>query len=477
MLHREILVGGYLLGGPCDQGIGKQPIFAPYDNAMVGTVAEGSWPEMDSAIAMASDAKQRWAASSGEERSDLLDRIATAIEQDQTFLAELLSKEVGKPIQFAKAEVERCAITFKLASDYARSCHETNVDTKYDGRGANYSVTARRRPVGVVMCIVPYNWPLNLAAHKIAPALATGNTVVLKCPMMGVLTSLSLARLIHESGVPEGVFSALNCDNWVAERAALDARVDMVSFTGSASVGWMLKEKLPHKRVSLELGGDAFAYVSESAELNGLAKRLATSAYAYAGQVCISLQNVLCHESRYEELKTALTEATESIEVGDPLLPATVCGPMIDDAAATKVMEAIDEAESLGATVLAGGSRIGRIVTPTLLEDVPPNSFLGQNEAFGPILTLAKVASANEAISRINRSQYGLQCSIFSTDEAEIQRFSDGVTAGGIVINECPHVRFDAMPYGGEKRSGFGREGIESAAREMTYEQAVIRKK
>ncbi|HZH97714.1 MAG TPA: aldehyde dehydrogenase family protein, partial [Fimbriimonadaceae bacterium] len=351
-------------------------------------------------------------------------------------------------------------------------CEALPVD--YDPRGSGYTCRVERFPIGVVFGIVPYNWPYNLAAHKLAPALAVGNTVVLKPSSTACLSTLTLARIIQEAGCPAGVVNAVPCPSSIVEKALNDPRIAMLSFTGSPPVGWKLKGLLPEKRVSLELGGDASAIVAPDADLDWATTRIVQGAYGYAGQICIAIQHVLVHESIYTDMRERLVRATTECSWGDPELEETVCGPVINSDAADKVEAWRDEAVAAGAVVIAGGERRGNTVQPTLLEGVPCSVKLANEEVFGPLLTLAPYRDLDEALARVNSSDYGIQAGIFTRDLSVAERAFRELEVGGVIVNDYPTLRFDSMPYGGVKRSGFGREGVRYAMDEMTELKTLV---
>lgn len=476
-LHAEMLIGGHFVGGPCDRSTGKLVIRAPFDGAIVGTAAEGGWSEANAAIEFAWEARQPLSQMERADRSDRLRQVATVVRERSDELAELLTLEVGKPVTWSRGEVSRLALTFELASDAATGYGEEVVDVQYDPRGVDYRASVRRFPVGVVLGIVPYNWPLNLAAHKIAPALAVGCPIIVKASSLAPLSTLNLARIVHEVGWPDGAINAIACPSPIAERMALDPRVAKVSFTGSPKVGWALKEKLPRKRVTLELGGDASALVFPDADLDWAVQRITHGKFGYAGQICISVQHARVHKDVYEQVRERLIEATLSCPFGDPTDPGVVCGPVIDDGAADRIMSWIEEAKSMGARVLAGGTREGRMIAPTLIEGVPPDSKLGCEEVFGPVLCLSEFADLEETIRQVNASRYGIHCGIFSKDEAVALAAFEELQVGGVVVNDIPTVRFDGLPYGGVKLSGFGREGVKYAMDEMTEPRSLVVRK
>lgn len=485
MLHRELLIHGVFLGGVCDQGIGKQLVRSPWNGSVVGTVAEAGWAEADAALDSARRAFESSRASSPEERQGLLRRVARQVRDRKEELAELLVLEIAKPISMARAEVDRTAMTFDLAADLLDSPQRLKVPLDFDPRGRDYQAWFERKPMGVVLAIVPYNWPFNLSAHKVAPALAAGNAVVLKASPQASLATLSLARLIHEAGCPPGLLNALNCDASVSERLTKDRRVDMVSFTGSAAVGWRIKELCWDKPVALELGGNASAIVFAGADPAWAAQRLCTSAYGFAGQVCISAQHAWAHCSVYDEFKKQLIASSLGCSHGDPSREETVCGPLISESAAQRVASWIQEARDAGCTVLVGGEVEGSRLTPTLVEAPPVESAphpawstrLMTEEVFGPVLTVGCFEDIGHLIERINASPYGIHASLFGAEEEQVSRCFQDLDVGGVVVDDFPTLRFDNMPYGGNKRSGFGREGVRYAFEEMTRPRSLVRRR
>ncbi|MFM9873725.1 MAG: aldehyde dehydrogenase family protein [Fimbriimonadaceae bacterium] len=476
-MHQELLINGVFFGGPCDGSIGKTQHYAPYDGKLVGTAAEAGWSEFDAAIDAATEAYKTWQFSTPTERANLLNKIADLVTERKQELAELMAVEIGKPITQSEAEVTRLILTFQLAAKLAQESHTTKIDVTYDSRGKDCEVTTTRVPIGPILAVVPYNWPYNLAAHKIAPALAAGNTLVVKAPSNGTLCTLLLGRFIHEAGCPDGVINVLNVPGVLAQKAAQDKRIKMLSFTGSPKIGWMLKELLPFKRVALELGGDASCVVAGDANIDTAIEKLIPGAFAYAGQICISVQHILVHESRYEEFKTKFVTATESIKTGDPLDREVICGPVISDDAADKITTLLDEAESHGATILSGGQRSGRVIEPAIIENPTRKMRVGCEEAFGPLVTLQPYKTDQQAIDWINVSDFGIHAGLFTNDEKRIQTYFNQIEIGGLIVNDSPSLRFDAMPYGGVKKSGFGREGVFNTFHEMTEDKVLVIRK
>jgi acyl-CoA reductase-like NAD-dependent aldehyde dehydrogenase len=472
MLHREMLIDGFFIGGVCDQAVGKQVVHAPYDDAVIGTAAEGGLQDLRTCVNAAHDAFLKWRHSPRHERQALLRRIAALVREREEELVDVLTREVGKPVVWSRGEVGRLARTFDYAADQLATWGQEAIPLDLDPRGEGHRCVVERFPRGVIFCIVPYNWPFNLAAHKIAPALATGNTVVLKVSPQAPLATLTLARLIHEAGCPPGVVNAWNGPAPNAQKVLVEeSRIKMLSFTGSAPVGWKLKELLADRMVTLELGGNATAIVHEDADLDWAVSRIVAGGFGYAGQVCIAIQHVLAHRSVYAELKKRLVAATQDCPSGDPEDERTVNGPLISDEAASRVMAWIEES---GGTVLAGGTREGRVVAPTLLEDVRKDSKMANEEVFGPVVTLASYSEIGEAIATVNASKYAIQTGLFTHDLRISEQAFRALETGGLIVNDYPTLRFDNMPYGGVRQSGFGREGVAYAMVEMTEPRTMV---
>ncbi len=474
VIHREMLIDGHFIGGVCDQGVGKTLVRSPYDNHVVGTAAEGGLDELRTAIQCADRAFQAWRHSPRRERQDLLRRISALVRERRSELVDVLTDEVGKPVLWSRGEVDRLALTFDYAADALSEFGLEAMPADLDPRGDGHRILVERFPIGVVFCIVPYNWPYNLAAHKLAPALAVGNTVVLKTSHQAPISTLTLARLIHDAGCPPGVVNAVNCPPAATESALADPMVRMVSFTGSPAVGWKLKGLVPEKKVALELGGNASAIVCRDADLNWTVKRLVMGGYGYAGQICIAVQHVLAHESIYIEMREQLIRATNECICGDPRDDAVVCGPLISSEAADKVKGWIVEAQQMGGSVLAGGTRVGNLVKPTLMENIPETAQLSSKEVFGPVLTLMSYRTEDEAFSKVNSSEYGIHAGVFTHDLRVAEKAFQTLQVGGVIVNDYPTLRFDNMPYGGVKRSGFGREGVRWAMEEMTEPKTLL---
>ncbi len=469
--HQELWINGYFLGGPCDTSLSKQVVHSPWDGHIVGVAAEAGTGEVDAAIEATQKAFLPWSRTSAQVRQTVLRRIAQSVQGNAEEWVALLANEIGKPITFARAEVARASRTFELAAQLLDKPDWDSIDVSDDPRANGVRVRARREAIGPIFCITPYNWPVNLAAHKLAPALAAGNTVILKGSPQASLSTLFWGRVLAEAELPDGIVNIINCEPHLAEKVALDDRVKMVSFTGSPKVGWHLKQLCWKKRVLLELGGNAPTYVDEDFDFSSIAKKLVQSAFGYAGQVCISAQNVYAHFDAYEPLLESLVRESSQLKTGDPNLEDTVCGPMISEEAAERVLQCV---QSTQGKIETGGTRNGSLVQPTLISSPNPSDEVVKTEVFGPILTIQRVDVASLAIVEMNRSPYGLQAAVFTNKTDLADKFVKFLQYGGVVINDVPSLRFDAMPYGGVKESGFGREGVRYAFEEMTEWKTVI---
>lgn len=477
-MHQELLVAGHRIGGPCDQAVGKEVVRNPYDGTIVGTVAEGGWSELSTCLAAASDSFQTWRYSSIEERIELLTKISKLASVRREELADLAVKEIGKPITMALAEVDRLVRTFDLAARELKENPEwrrTKTDISFDTRSKLAKAFVERRPRGVVFAITPYNWPYNLAAHKVAPALATGNTIVLKPNPLSALCTLTLAHLIQEAGCPAGVINCWNGPTKLVEKGLADPRVSMISFTGSATVGWLIKAAHPKLPVILELGGNAPAIICPSANLRDAVEKCVASAYGYAGQVCISLQNLYVHRDVYDQVKDLLLAAIKNLPTGNPVDDKVVCGPLISTAFVDKVQAMIDEAVAGGGSLLIEGKAEKTLMPAQLIEDAPSDSRLMTEEAFGPVLTLSVYDDLNELVGTLNRGKYGIHASVFTASEEDIA-IASKLEFGGVVVNDSPSLRFDNLPYGGVRESGFGREGVRYAMLDMTEATSIVRR-
>jgi len=429
---------------------------------------------LDRAIASAAGAARVAAAMPRYQRQALLRRVAAELERERETLARLMVADSAKPIRFARAEVDRAVSTFSLAADEVTRPIGDVLPLDVTAAGVGYTAMTTRRPIGVIGAIAPFNFPLNLVAHKVAPAIAVGNPIVLKAPPQAPRCAFELGRIVRDAGWPAEAMYVFHAPVDVAQALATDERIAMLSFTGSSAVGWHLKSIAGRKRVALELGGNAAALVCEDADLQWAAKRVALGAFAQAGQVCIKVQRILVHKSRYDAFLTLLLAEIAQLRTGDPLDDETIVGPVIDDRAAERIESWIDEAVADGAEVLAGKPREGRLIYPTLLAGAMPTMKVECEEIFGPVATVAAVESLDEGIARVNASRYGLQAGIFTTDVRTIGACYERIDVGGLIVNDYPTLRIDNFAYGGIKESGFGREGVRYAMDEMSELKTLV---
>ncbi len=452
-----------------------EDVTAPWKGTRLARIAVGTPADLELAIRAAEQAFHELRTWPRQRRHDLLERVARAIAADRVGIARLLSADSGKPITQALAEVDRAVLTFDFAADEARRFGGELVPMDVDARTAGMSGLVERFPIGPIAAISPFNFPLNLIAHKIAPALAVGSAVVLKPPPQAPLTAFRLGEILAECGLPAGGYNVVHLPVPVAERLATDPRFGMLSFTGSAKVGWHLKSVAGRKKVTLELGGNAAAIVHEDApDLDWVAERLALGAFAYAGQICIKVQRVLVHRAVYRRFVRRFVEATEALKVGDPADPQTVVGPMIDEAAAERVERWVREAESGGARMLLRGRRRGRILRPTIVENPARGLKVEREEVFGPVATVREYGAWPRALALVNDSAFGLQAGVFTQNVQRAFQAFRALEVGGVVVNDFPTLRVDHYPYGGVKSSGFGREGVRYAIEDMSEPRMLV---
>jgi acyl-CoA reductase-like NAD-dependent aldehyde dehydrogenase len=389
-------------------------------------------------------------------------------------MAELLCLEAGKPIRDSRGEVGRLIDTFRVAAEESVRITGEILNLEISPRARGYRGMVQHVPIGPCSFISPFNFPLNLAAHKIAPAIAVGCPFVLKPASRTPLGAIIIGEILAETDLPPGAFSILPCHRDGADLFTTDDRLKLLSFTGSPEVGWDLKARAGKKKVVLELGGNAACVIDADADLNDAVDRLIIGAFYQSGQSCIGVQRILAHVSVYEKLKKRLVERTMKLVSGDPKNEDTFIGPMIDEKEAKRLKGWIDSAVTAGGKLLCGGKREGAMLEATLLEDVPKDQTLCTNEAFGPVAVLSKFEDFDKALVEVNDSVFGLQTGIFTRDIYKIQKAWDRLEVGGVIIGDVPSWRVDNMPYGGVKDSGLGREGIRYAMKDMTEERLLV---
>ena len=446
-----------------------------FSGELATRVAQADAATIDAAIAAAHAARPAMAAFPPDARRDVLEHCVRRFGERREELALALCIEAGKPIRDARGEIERLIDTFRIAAGEATRVEGETVELGISQRTRGYRGFVKRVPVGACSFITPFNFPLNLVAHKVAPAIAAGCPFVLKPSERTPVGALIVGEVLAETGLPKGAFSILPCPVDQADALVTDPRIALLSFTGGL-VGWDLKARAGRKKVVLELGGNAACIVDADPgrPMDEVVARLVTGAYYQSGQSCIGVQRILVHRDRYDALKTALARATGALRMGDPRDEAVFVGPMIDEAAARRVEAWIAAAVAAGARVLAGGAREGAMLPATLLEGVPHDADLWRREAFGPVAAIEPFDDFDDALARVNDSDFGLQAGVFTGDLAHAMRAWDALEVGGVVVGDIPSFRVDNMPYGGVKGSGAGREGVRYAIADMAEPRLLV---
>jgi len=453
-------------------------VVSPSDGSVAGRVAVPTEADVEEAVSAAAAVAGELAALPAYVRADALAHVSARLAERADEVARLITAESGKPLKWARVEARRGASVFRWAAEEARrwSGELQRLDT--DAGSAGRVALTRRMPRGPVLGIAPFNFPLNLVAHKVAPALAVGAPIVVKPAPSTPLTALLLGDLLAETDLPAGSWSVLPVPNDRMPSLVADPRLPVVSFTGSGPVGHSIRAAVPHKHVTLELGGNAAALVcpdwSSDADLDRAAERVATFANYQAGQSCISVQRVFADRALFQPFVDRLVGAVERQVVGDPADPATDVGPLIDETAARRVESWVLEAVEAGGKVLTGGTRDGAAYAPTVLVDVPEDAKVVREEVFGPVVVVAPVDGADEGLDRVNDSRFGLQAGVFTHDIRLAFRAHKELDVGGVVIGDVPSYRADQMPYGGLKESGNGREGVRAAMEDLTAERVLV---
>ncbi|MET7516227.1 aldehyde dehydrogenase family protein [Streptomyces sp. NPDC005480] len=450
-----------------------------YDGRLVGKVSVPTDAQVEEAVAAAYAVRDEFAATPAHVRAKALNHVADRLTERTEEIAQLISAENGKPIKWARGEVGRAVSVFRFSAEEARRFNggeAQRLDT--DAGGTGRLALTRRIPHGVVLGIAPFNFPLNLSAHKVAPAIAVGAPIILKPAPATPISSLILGELLAETDLPAGSWSVLTVPNDRMPALVQDERLPVISFTGSGPVGYAIMDSVPRKHCTLELGGNGAAVVlgdwASDEDLDWAATRIATFSNYQGGQSCISVQRVIADASLYERLLPKIVAAVEAQVTGDPADDATDVGPLVSEDAAKRVESWVDEAVAAGASLLAGGKREGATYAPTVLADVPADVTISCEEVFGPVLTVKKVDGEAEAFAAVNDSKYGLQAGVFTHNLQTAFRAHRALEVGGVVIGDVPSYRADQMPYGGAKQSGVGREGVRYAMDDYTYERVLV---
>ncbi|HEY0078771.1 MAG TPA: aldehyde dehydrogenase family protein [Pyrinomonadaceae bacterium] len=464
----------FLLGGEWRATENVQEVRSPFSGEMAARFAVARREEVEEAVAVAVGAAAEMRELPRFRVADALRRLADGLAARREEFARTIATEAGKPLRTARAEADRAVATFTFASEEARRFGGETVPLDAQAGGAGRTGWTERIPRGVVFGITPFNFPLNLVAHKVAPALASRNSIVVKPSPRTPLTALLLGEVFLECGLPKGALQIVPMDLDSIDTVLADERVGMISFTGSAEVGWRLRQRAGRKPVALELGGNAPVIIDETADIAYAVERTAAAAFVYAGQVCISAQRILVEEGIADEFTARFVERARAMKVGDPLDEATELSNMIDVAAAERAQMWIDEALGAGARLLCGGRRSGALLEATVLTDVHSEMRICAEEVFAPVATIQKFQTFDEALDEANNTRYGLQAGVFTHDMSRALRAFRVLEVGGVMINDAPAFRVDNMPYGGVKHSGAGREGVRYAMEEMTEPRLIV---
>ena len=472
----------------------QDAILSPYDGSVVGHMPISEEADIEGAIQKAEQGFDVMRRLPRFIRADILDRAADLIDERKDEFVRLIAAEAGKPLYDARGEISRSLLNLRGAAREARAFGGEEVPLDIDGAVFEYQTSsadgspldlskadletlnglgrrvgiARRFPIGPILAITPFNFPLNLVLHKLAPAFAVGNSVILKPAPQTPLTSMLLAEVLYEAGLPEEALSVVHCDVPLAEKLVRDDRIAMVTFTGSVPVGWHIKSLSGKKKVSLELGGNGAVVVSDDADLAFAAARCVRGGMVYGGQYCIGVQRIFVHEKVYDAFEKELIERVEACKVGNPMEEGVDVGPVIDERSAVRIESWVREAIDQGARVLTGGTRDQAVIAPTVLTDTRPDMRVEADEVFGPVMTLSKVKNSEEGVRRAADSRFGLQGGFFTNDMKAAFRALENWDVGALMINDVPIYRIDTMPFGGWKDSGLGREGTRYAMDSMT---------
>jgi glyceraldehyde-3-phosphate dehydrogenase (NADP+) len=452
----------------------KHEVKNPYNDEVIGVTSFATERDYEDAVTAAETSFEEMRRLGTYERAQILQKLTDGLKAREEEIARMIAQEAGKPLRDARAEAARGVFTFQTAVEEAKRIGGEVIPLDLMASSAGRFGITRRFPIGPIAGISPFNYPLNLALHKIAPAIAAGNTIVLKPPTRDPLTMLLIAEMLADAGLPKGAVSVMPMDRATGDRLVTDDRFKLLSFTGSPAVGWDMKNRAGKKKVVLELGGNAGVIVDQDANLDFAATRIRTGAFSYAGQVCISVQRAYIHRSRFEEFSNKLVEQIQAMKIGDPLDEATDLGPMIDDKAAQRTEEWVNQAVSEGAKILTGGKAVGRFFQPTVLTDALQTSFVCSREAFAPLVNLFPFDDFEEALEEVNDSVFGLQAGVFTGSLEHALRAFETLEVGGVMINDIPTYRIDHMPYGGVKDSGLSREGLRYAIEDMTEPRLMV---
>jgi acyl-CoA reductase-like NAD-dependent aldehyde dehydrogenase len=452
----------------------KLEVFSPFNNELIAETFIAGKLELDIAISKAEKVKEEMKNLPSYKKYDILNSIASDIKKNRERLAKILSLESGKPLKYAVGEIDRAAQVFVVAAEESKRLPKEYFSLDWTAAGENKEAIVKSFPVGIIAGIAPFNFPLNLAVHKIAPAIASGNTIIIKPSRSTPLSVLELAKIIDSTDLPKGAVSILPMDRKAGNQLVVDDRINMLSFTGSPAVGWKMKNEAGRKKVALELGGNAGVIVSDNADVEKTVKKCLVGAYAYSGQVCIHVQRIFVQNDVFKNFVDKFVKYTKELKFGPPESNDTDISVMIDENNAIRVEEWVNEAVKDGAKILYGGNRKGAYYEPTILTDTKKEMKVCSLEIFGPVVTIEIFDNFADAVELINDSDYGLQAGVFTNSIAEMNKAFNDLEVGGVIINDIPTFRVDHMPYGGVKNSGFGREGVKYSIREMMDPRLMV---
>ena len=465
---------GFLLDGQWVSEGEPFEVKSPYDGSVVATVHRPRARHIETAIDAAVRAFETTRHMPAYQRQHILGEVAESVAARREEFARTIALEAGKPIKTARFEVDRAVFTWNVAAEEAVRIYGEWLPLDAQASTKDRWALVRRYPVGPIVAITPFNFPLNLVGHKWAPAIATGCTIVHKPASQTPISSLLLAGIVEHAGWPAGALNVLPLSGRDAETLVSDDRLKKLTFTGSAEVGWRLKQKAGKKRVTLELGGNAGVIIHHDADLENAAERSVAGGFSYAGQSCISVQRILAEKSVYEKFLAAFVPRVQRLKLGDPLEDSTDVGPMISESDAVRAAQWVEEAAAAGATVLCGGQRRGSLMEPTVLTRTRPEMRVNCLEVFAPVVTVEPYTDFMEAVKRVNDSSFGLQAGVFTRDLTLAFAAYDQLDVGGVILGDVPTFRIDHMPYGGVKDSGLGREGLRYAIEEMTERKLLV---
>ncbi len=466
------------INGNWEKGSLYNDVTNPFSGEIIGKVPKADESDIERSISSALNSSRISKALPAYERARILQKVSRKIEERQEELAKLIALESGKPIRYALGEIKRAAETFRFASIEAQQNYGEVIPMDAASRGKEYFAFSIRVPRGVILAITPFNFPLNLVAHKVAPALASGNSIILKPASATPLIAFRLGEILEDAGLPEGIINIIyGSGSDVGLKLVRDERIQMVTFTGSLPVGQIIKREAGFKTVTLELGNNSAVVVEDVQDLSAVVNRLIIGAFAYSGQVCISIQRIYVNRKLFDDFLLLFIKKTKEQKIGDPLDPDTDIGPMIAPSEISRIREWLKEAKAMGARIITGDKSEGNVMFPTVLTNVSNEMRVMKDEVFAPVVSIIPYDNFDDALQLVNDTQYGLQAGVYTKDIDKITSAIDTIDVGGLIINDFPTFRVDHMPYGGVKKSGIGREGLKYAIAEMTDIKLIVIRK